>query len=42
MALFNDAITPFDSAQWVSYYPVKVESGKQWKLQPEVEVIVEN
>lgn len=39
--LFNDAITPADSAQWVSYYPVKLETGKQWKARPEVVVIVE-
>lgn len=39
--LFKDAITPDDSDAWVSYEPIKQQSGKQWKFEPQVIVEVE-
>lgn len=40
-ALFNHAITPSDSAAWVTLGDIKQETGKKYGKNPEVLVIVE-
>ncbi len=39
--LFKNAITPDDSPQWVKLGTLTQEVGKQWKLKPEIEIVVE-
>jgi hypothetical protein len=39
--LFKGAITEDDSPEWVTIGTVEQENGKQWRLRPEVEIIVE-
>lgn len=40
-ALFNHAITPSDSAKWVTIGSITQETGKQYGKRPEVVFIVE-
>lgn len=40
-ALFNDAITPNDTPDWVLTAGLDQEIGPQWKARPETVVIVE-
>lgn len=39
--LFHKAVTPSDSGRWVTLGTVTQETGKKWKLAPEVVVTIE-
>ena len=39
--LFNKAVTPNDSREWILNYTVNQETGRVWQYQPEVEFVIE-